>query len=65
MSSRYQTPERYEVCEREPRHCATANSVILAPFNSEKEALECADKYGYVGDNYFVRPIQKVDLPSI
>lgn len=52
-----ESPVKFEVCEKEPQHTSTENPVLLAPFDSEKEALMVAKSYGYVGENYFVRPI--------
>lgn len=54
-----QLPTRYEVCEKVPQHTSTDNPVLLSPFNSVEEALSTAKSYGYIGDNYYVRPISK------
>ena len=46
--------EQYAVYEKEPRHGKDRNGVILAPFNTIKEAEESRIKYGYRDDNYYV-----------
>lgn len=46
--------EQYAVYEKEPRHGKDRNGVILAPFNTSKEAEEAKIKYGYGDDNYYV-----------
>jgi len=55
-------PERYELCERTlgwpwPIDHRKTPQVVGAPFNSEEEAVEWGKKYGYVGENYYVRKI--------
>jgi hypothetical protein len=46
--------EQYAVYEKEPRHGKDKNGVILAPFNTIKEAEEARIKCGYSDDNYYV-----------
>jgi hypothetical protein len=46
--------EQYAVYEKEPRRGKDRNGVILAPFNTIKEAEEAKIKYGYGDDNYYV-----------
>lgn len=46
--------EQYGVYEKSPAHASVVNGVILAPFNSEKEAQEARITHGYNTDNYYV-----------
>lgn len=46
--------EQYAVYEKEPKHGKDKNGVILASFNTIKEAEEARIKYGYGDDNYYV-----------
>jgi hypothetical protein len=45
---------QYAVYEKVPAHGGQINGVILAPFNTEKEAQDAGEKYGYNTDNYYV-----------
>lgn len=48
-------PDRkWAVYEREPRHCAEPNTVVLASFDSSEEAETARGEYGYTDDNYYV-----------
>ena len=53
-------PIQYEVCEVIPQHTSPNHPTLLAPFNTVQEALDAAKLYGYIGENYFVRPIEHV-----
>ena len=51
--------EQYAVYEKVPAHGKDVNGIILAPFNSEKEAQLAREKYGYNNDNYYVDKIKQ------
>lgn len=46
--------KQYAVYEKEPAHGKDKNGVILAPYNTKKEAEDAGKKYGYHGDNYYI-----------
>ena len=46
--------KQFAVYEKEPRHGKDKNGIILAPYNTKKEAEIAGKKYGYYGDNYYV-----------
>lgn len=50
--------ELYYVYEVEPQHQHMANGIVLGSFTSPEQASEAAVKWGYVGDNYFISPIE-------
>lgn len=48
--------KQFAVYEKEPAHGKDRDGIILAPFNSKKEAEDAGKKYGYHGENYYVAP---------
>ena len=51
---------RYVVCEVKAQHCANDGDIILSGhphgYKSKELAAAAAEKYGYVGDNYIIKP---------
>ena len=50
--------EKYAVYEKTPAHGSEINNIVLASFNTEKEADDARKKYGYGGDNYYIDKIK-------
>lgn len=50
--------EQFAVFEKVPAHGSEVGGIILGPFNSEEEATEAGNRYGYNTDNYYVDKIK-------
>ena len=46
--------EQFAVYEKEPAKGKDNNTVILAPYNTIKEAENAKKRYGYNNNNYYV-----------
>jgi hypothetical protein len=49
---------QYAVYEKIPAHGKEPDNIILGPFNSKKEAKLNGSKYGYTGDNYYIKEMK-------
>lgn len=52
--------KQFAVFEKTPAHGSEVDGIILGPFNTEEEAIEEGNKYGYNSDNYYVDEIKKL-----
>lgn len=53
--------KQFAVFEKTPAHGSEVNGIILGPFNTEEEAIEEGNKYGYSSDNYYVDEIKSYE----
>lgn len=54
----WENPERFQrwsVFEKEARMNPEDDMVIFGSYQTQEEANEAAIKYGFVGDNYYVK----------
>lgn len=48
----------FGIYEKKASHCAEDDSLIMGPYKSEEEALISGKKYGYHGENYYIKKIK-------
>lgn len=53
---------KWAIFEREPAICAVPDSIVFGPYQTEELANEHAVKYGYVGNNYYVRQMTPKEI---
>ncbi len=57
--------EQFAVFEKVPAHGSEVGGIILGPFNSEEEATEAGNRYGYNTDNYYVDKLKVMETKKL